>query len=124
MKQILISNAYDSLTRISRLSLPVHKAYQVYKLMKAIEEPYNFGIEQKKKALQHFHGELQLNGSASFANEQDYLNCMDEFSKIDDLDIEITVEPVRISSKELNGQSLTPIDIFNLEEFVVFEEVE
>lgn len=121
MKQENINRAFHSLSKLNEYRLPVKKAYGVYKLMKAIEPAHRFAFEQEQKYLAEYHGTVAESGTVAFESPADCAAFKDKLEELCNIDVDVELEPVTLSEKDLGEQQVTPADIFNLEGFVTFE---
>ena len=121
MKQEKINRAYPSLVKLKDVSLPVKKAYAVYKLYSAVEDAYNFALGEEKKYLNEFGGVIVEDGSINFKSAEDCSAFKARFDELINSEIELNIESVTLTESDVEGQKLTPGDIYNLEGFVIFE---
>lgn len=121
MKQSEINKSYNALVRLSQVRLPIKTAFSVYQLVKKIEEPYKFALEEEKKLINKYNAEVKENGIISFSSAEDKGNFQNELQELNQLDHDIEIEPIVIKMEDLGEQTITPSDIFALEGFVEFE---
>lgn len=120
MIQGKINKAYESLMRLNNFKLPVKKAYAVYKLVRAVDGTYQFALSEERKYLEEFHGTLKEDGSITFLTPGDCTAFQAKVEELCNMDVNIEIDVVKLSEKDLCGQTLSPADIFNLEGFVDF----
>lgn len=121
MKQSEINKSYNALVRLSQVRLPIKTAFSVYQLVKKIEEPYKFALEEEKKLINKYNAEVKENGIISFSSAEDKDSFQNELQELNQLDHDIEIEPIVIKIEDLGEQTITPSDIFALEGFVEFE---
>ena len=121
MKQLEINKSYNALVRLSQVRLPIKTAFSVYQLVKKIEEPYKFALEEEKKLINKYNAEVKENGIISFSSAEDKNSFQNELQELNQLDHYIEIEPIVIKIEDLGEQTITPSDIFALEGFVEFE---
>ena len=121
MKQSEINKSYNALVRLSQVRLPIKTAFSVYQLVKKIEEPYKFALEEEKKLINKYNAEVKENGIISFSSAEDKNSFQNELQELNQLDHDIEIEPIVIKIEDLGEQTITPSDIFALEGFVKFE---
>ena len=121
MKQSEINKSYNALVRLSQVRLPIKTAFSVYQLVKKIEEPYKFALEEEKKLINKYNAEVKENGIISFSSAEDKDSFQNELQELNQLDHDIEIEPIVIKIEDLGEQTITPSDIFALEGFVKFE---
>lgn len=121
MKQEMINRAWRSLTKLSGFDLPVKKAYSVYKLMKALEVPYQFAVSEEQKYLAEFHGTVMDDGTISFQTPMECASFRDKVEELHGAEVDVEFESIALSEDEFGNQTLTPADILNLEGFISFE---
>ena len=121
MKQSEINKSYNALVRLSQVRLPIKTAFSVYQLVKKIEEPYKFALEEEKKLINKYNAEVKENGIISFSSAEDKNSFQNELQELNQLNHDIEIEPIVIKIEDLGEQTITPSDIFALEGFVEFE---
>ena len=121
MKQSEINKSYNALVRLSQVRLPIKIAFSVYQLVKKMEEPYKFALEEEKKLINKYNAEVKENGIISFSSAEDKDSFQNELQELNQLDHDIEIEPIVIKMEDLGEQTITPSDIFALEGFVEFE---
>ena len=121
MKQSEINKSYNALVRLSQVRLPIKTAFSVYQLVKKMEEPYKFALEEEKKLINKYNAEVKENGIISFSSAEDKDSFQNELQELNQLDHDIEIEPIVIKIEDLSEQTITPSDILALEGFVEFE---
>ena len=121
MKQSEINKSYNALVRLSQVRLPIKTAFSVYQLVKKMEEPYKFALEEEKKLINKYNAEVKENGIISVSSAEDKNSFQNELQELNQLDHDIEIEPIVIKIEDLGEQTITPSDIFALEGFVEFE---
>ena len=121
MKQEKINRAFSSLIKLRDMNLPVKKAYAIYKINSALEDAYNFALNEERKYLSEFGGVITDDGDIKFGSPEDLRAFMEKLEELNTADVEVDTEVVSLSENDLGSQMLTPGDIYNLEGFVIFE---
>ena len=120
MKQYLIHRAYTTMSRMWNMQLPVRVAHEIYMLMKKLEPFHSYGIEQERKLVAKYNGEVSADGQILFRNKDDAPLFRSELIEMNDLEVEVEFEPVRIPFDAVAEGTLSPMDICNLDGFVIF----
>ena len=121
MTQLNINKAYPALIKLGDYKLPVKKAYEIYKLIKIIDDKYKFAVEEEKKYIKQFNGKINADGSVSFENAESFGQFQERLAELNEMQLDINVSAVVLNEADLGNQTISPTDIFNLEGFVVFE---
>ncbi len=121
MTQFNVNRAYAALLRIADFKLPVKKAYELYKLTKAVEERYQFAVSEEKKYVDEFGGKINQDGTVSFEDTEKFGAFQDRVAELNEMTVDIEVTPIVLTEKELGDQTISPAEIYNLEGFVTFE---
>ncbi len=121
MKQYQINNAYNTLRKLANMPLPMKEAYDMYRLLKALDVPYQFEIEKERELFNQCGGVADENGNVRFpdrASEQKFRMGLQELGEMDP---KVEFTPVALSLDKLSEQEMTPIEIASLDGFVRFE---
>ena len=121
MRQEKINRAFPSLVKLRDINLPVKKARAIYKMYVAVEDAYNFAAGEEKKYLVEYNGTVNDDGSVHFNTPEECSAFKERFDELCNSDVELDVDVVSLSENDIGDQMLTPGDIYNLEDFVVFE---
>lgn len=121
MKQRQINVAYGALKRLSTMQFPVKTAYGLYTLLRQIEDIYQFELQQEKKLLGKYNGELTSNGRVVFGDKESEIEFAKEVRELNDMEVDVVISPITVSFDSFSDYALSPSDIANLEGFVVFE---
>lgn len=121
MKQDKINRAYNSLIKLVEYNLPVKKAQGVYRLMKAVEDAYQFAANEERKYLAEYKGIIKNDNTITFETPTDCAAFQDKLEELNGMDVDIEIEAVTLTGQDIAEQKLMPIDIYNLEGFVIFE---
>lgn len=121
MKQERINRAYSALLKLKDYKLPLKKAYAIYQLYQSISDAYEFALNEEQKYMLEYKGNPNGDGTVTFPTPTDCAAFRDKMEEISEMDVDVTVEPVPITEKDLGEQTITPSDIANLEGFVSFE---
>ncbi len=120
MEQEQINRAHASLEKLSKFNLPIKKAYAVYKLMRAVDESYQFAMSEERKYLDEYNGKLGSDGTVTFETPDDCQNFKIMLDELLAMEPDIKFDVVKLTEYDLGEQRLTPADIYNLEGFVEF----
>lgn len=121
MRQEKVNRAYNSLSKLVEYNLPVKKAQGVYKLMKAVEEAYQFAANEERKYLSEYKGVIRDDNTISFETPTDCAAFQDKIEELNSIEVELEIEAVILTEQDIGEQKLTPMDIYNLEGFILFE---
>lgn len=121
MRQEKVNRAYNSLSKLVEYNLPVKKAQGVYKLMKAVEEAYQFAANEERKYLSEYKGVIRDDNTISFETPTDCAAFQDKIEELNSIEVELEIEAVTLTEQDIGEQKLTPMDIYNLEGFILFE---
>ncbi len=120
MLQEKINRAYGSLVKLKDLRLPVKKAYDIYKLVQAVEGAYQFAFDEQQKYLAEFKGVPSNDGNIVFDTPAECAAFKKKLDELNSVDVDIDIKVVNLTESDLGEQTITPADIFNLEGFVDF----
>lgn len=120
MKQESINRAYSTLLTLKDYKLPLKKAYAIYRLYTSISDAYEFALNEEQKYLAEYNGKPNGDGTVVFSTPTDCAAFRDKVEELNNMDVDITIEPVTLTEKDLGEQTITPADIANLEGFVAF----
>lgn len=120
MKQSEISKAYPSLLKLRDYSLPLQKAYAIYKICDAISGAYDFVCGEEMKYVEECHGEITGDSGIKFDTPMDCAAFRDKLEALGNMETDIEILPVHITAEDLGEQKITPADIKNLEGFISF----
>lgn len=121
MKQSSINRAYAALVKLVDYKLPVRKAFEIYKLTKAIEAQYQFAVSEERKYIDEFGGKINPDGTVSFETPEKFGAYQEKALALSEMDVEIDFTPVSLSVNDIGEQTISPVDIYNLEGFVSFD---
>ena len=121
MKQESINRAYSALLKLKDYKLPLKKAYAIYRLYQSITGAYEFAMNEEQKCLSEYKGKPNGDGTVVFATPTDCASFRDKVEELNNMDVDITIEPVILTEQDLGEQRITPADIAGLEGFVTFE---
>lgn len=121
MRQEKVNRAYNSLCKLVEYNLPLKKALGIYKLMKAVEDTYQFAANEERKYLSEYKGVIKDDNTITFETPTDCAAFQDKVAELNSMDVDIEIEAVALSEQDIGEQKLMPIDIYNLEGFVIFE---
>lgn len=121
MQQDKINKAYKSLGKLVNYSLPLKKARGIYKLIKTVEDAYQFAVNEEKKYISECNGTVNDDNTISFDTPTNRALFQDKIAELNSMDVDIEIESVVLTEQDIGEQKLTPVDIYNLEGFVDFE---
>lgn len=121
MTQFKINKAYGTLVRLAELKLPLKKAYELYKMTKAMEDVYQFAVSEEQKYINEFNGTINPDGTVSFEDATKFGEFQERLAALNDMEVEIDIAPVKLTEADMGDQTITPAEIFSLEGFVCFE---
>lgn len=112
-------NAAPILQKIIEFELPVKKAYQIYTLIKAIEDKREFFMSEERKLIAKFNAEITENGDIKFNSMEDHSGFSIAHSGLLSYEIE-DVNSIELNFDSLKGANLSPRDIMQLENVIIF----
>lgn len=121
MKESKLVNGYKAIERLYANKLPMQDAFRIYNLKSTIKEIYNFQMEQELKIIAENHGERKENGDLSFPTELDFARFRDAILELNEVELDVQVEPVVLRMDHIQNIEISPADIEALEGFVFFE---
>lgn len=122
MVQSKINKAYQALSKLSEMSLPIKKARLIYLMMREVERHFQFSVQEEKKLLDEFKGTVHEDGRVSFDDAEAYRGFQTRLMELVDSEVEWDLPPVVISENDLGSQSISASDMLALEDFVLFTE--
>lgn len=120
MKQETILKAHGALLQLSRYKLPVKKAFEVYKLQKALSDSVVFAAQQEKDYLIEFGGEIKEDGTILFPSPAQCAAFRDKRDELYKNEIDLAFEKVALCETDFGEQSISPEMIDALEGLVEF----
>jgi len=121
MKQFKVNKAYNTLSRFAEMRLPLSKAREIYSMIKALDEPYQFAINEERKYIEEFDGVVNNDGTISFESPEKYASFQEKMSDLSDTDVDVKIKPIELTESDLGDQTITPAEIFILEGFISFK---
>ena len=107
------------LQKMIELKLPVRKAYELFKLIKLVEEQKQFFINQEKKLVESYDISFTEKGDIIFKSEED----QSEFIKFHN-DLRTSklseIEPINLSFEDVKDLMLSVKDFQTLENIIIF----
>ena len=120
MKQEKLNKAYGSMSVLNHMRLPAEKAFAVYKLYKAMESPISFSLQEEKKYIEQFGGTVRDDGTITFDTIEHRAGFSDALNGLLNAEVNFDFEAVVLCTHDLDGQTISPADIMNLEGLVTF----
>lgn len=121
VNQKQINNAYTSLAYLSKLKLPIKVSYDLYKMVKVMEERFNFATEEERKLLACYEAEFDEQGAVHFKDGDSMEKFKKEHEELMALEHDLNIEPVTVDMNMVDDQRVSITDIINLEGFVSFK---
>lgn len=121
VNQKQINKAYTALVYLSKLKLPIKTSYDLYKMVKMMEEKVSFVIEEERKLLACYNGNVDEQGAVHFKDEDSATKFNEEHEELLLLEHNLDTEPVVIDMNTISDQRISMTDIANLEGFVSFK---
>ena len=117
VKQML--DSLPVLQRVMELKLPIKKAHKLYSLAKSINEQREFFINEEKKLVKKFNGEIVEGFNLKFENSEDQAKFAVEHIEL--LSYEIPeLAAIELSFDDLGDVAFTPIELSMLEGVIIF----
>lgn len=114
-------NALPVLQKVMELKLPIKKAYKIYSLAKFIEDKRQFFVEEEKKLITKFEGEILENGNIRFKTPVEQGKFSQEHQELMTYEVE-GLESIDLSFDDLGEAEFTPRDLMLLEGVINFNE--
>lgn len=121
VNQEQINNAYTSLAYLSKLKLPIKISYDLYKMVKILEEKFNFSIEEERKLLACYNGTVDEQGTIHFKDNESCMKFKKEHEELLLLEHELDIDTIKIDMNSIDSQCISVDDIIKLEGFVSFK---
>lgn len=121
MEQSKINKAYPALMRLCELRLPIKKAREVYNLSKRTGQHFEFALAEERKCVDECNGKVNMDGTVSFNNADDYAAFRKRIDELNSSEVDLVISPIVIFESELENQTISPADIHDLEDFVIFD---
>ena len=102
------------LQKIADLKVPMKKAYQIYSLIKGIEEKRYFYIEEEKKLINSYNAEVLDNGRIKFQSAEDQIKFSHEQSAMLNCELD-DIPAIELSFDDLNEATFTAKELMSLE---------
>lgn len=114
-------NAYPMLQKLVTMELPVKVSYQLYKIGKKIEDEKNFFVQEEKKLIEKYGGEVDAVGKINFKDEKNKEPFIKEYQELNNLEIkDLDSLPIKINIEDLNIK-LSALEISMLDGVIDFE---
>lgn len=119
MKQYVINGAYDTLVGMSSLKLPVKVSYDLWRIVKKLEEPHAFYEQQRIKFVEEHHGVIN-NGYVTFSSKDDENAFINDINELLNMEIDFDIQPAKVPLSTFGNQTIAVSDIARLDGFVEF----
>lgn len=114
-------NVYPMLQKLITMELPVKVSYQLYKIGKKIEDEKNFFIQEEKKLIEKYHGEVDAVGKINFEDDKNRESFVKEYQELNNLEIkDLDSLPIKINIEDLNIK-LSALEISVLDGVIDFD---
>lgn len=121
MKQYQFARGYQTLCRFaSSITLPARTAYDVFVMKKKMEPIYMARVDAERSLLESCDGQIGNDGFPVFKSESGADNYRKQLIELNDIDVDEKIKPIEVSFDMLNGQTLLPSDIEDLDGFISF----
>jgi len=121
MKQYKINKAYPALMRLADFRLPINKARKLYDITNCLAEHFKFALSEERKYIEDCNGTSNDDGTVSFPSPEYFGQYQEKMIELNELEIDINIDPVILTESEIGNQTISISDIRNLEGFVSFE---
>ena len=71
MKHIQFVKAYRTLQKLSDFGLPIREAFEIFKLMKALQPAHEFAAKMERQLIEKYKGRVDDDGSVNFIHGDD-----------------------------------------------------
>lgn len=114
-------NVYPMLQKLITMELPVKVSYQLYKVGKKIEDEKNFFVQEEKKLIEKYHGEVDAVGKINFEDDKNKESFIKEYQELNNLEIkDLDSLPIKINIEDLNIK-LSALEISVLDGVIDFD---
>lgn len=114
-------NAYPMLQKLITMELPVKVSYQLYKIGKKVEDEKNFFVQEEKKLIEKYHGEVDTVGKINFEDDKNRESFIKEYQELNNLEIkDLDSLPIKINIEDLNIK-LSALEISMLDGVIDFD---
>lgn len=114
-------NVYPMLQKLITMELPVKVSYQLYKVGKKIEDEKNFFVQEEKKLIEKYHGEVDAVGKINFEDDKNKESFIEEYQELNNLEIkDLDSLPIKINIEDLNIK-LSALEISVLDGIIDFD---
>ena len=115
-----IVNAKQAIDEIGKLHFPIRISYELFKLKKRVEQLFEFEVDQEKKLVEKYGGQIKNNGSILFDSKEITETFGNEMAELLKTEVEEEFEPVDIDITEAGDVSISPELMWKLDGFVNF----
>lgn len=119
-----IIEAYQPLLKIAKLNLPFKKSYEIFLLIKKIEEVIPFYQKEEIKLCEKYGGKSDELGFITFYSFEDKEKFLTEKNKLLKIEVEIPIDNFSLNINELNDLSISADEINALSYFIKIENKE
>lgn len=120
MKQGKLVSAYKVISDLYQQRLPLPISYKLYKLKATLQKAWDFQVDEERKLVDEFKPTVLEDGRLQFADPDSAQSFDSHVRDVLDMDSDIEVTPVILPV--IDGLSITPSAIENLEGIVTFTE--
>lgn len=116
-----VFNVYPMLQKLITMELPVKVSYQLYKIGKKVEDEKSFFVQEEKKLIEKYNGEVDAAGKINFEDDKNREFFIKEYQELNNLEIkDLDSLPVKINIEDLNIK-LSALEISVLDGFIDFD---
>ena len=119
MIAIQLINTLPIIQKLMGLNLPIKKAYKIYTLAKLINDKRDFFINEEKKIIDKFDGNLTESGNIIFKDEETQIKFSQEHYELMNYEID-DIEIIELSFNDFEGAELSALEIAALEGLIKF----
>ena len=128
MKYLQVVQAAQAIESIQQLRLPYAKARKIYEISKKLRCEYEFYANEEAKLVNEYavKGEngrpiIRENGMITFPDLEAKEAYSHEILKLNEMFVEMRIEPVTLTAAEIGTQTIQPEAISRLEGIIIFE---
>lgn len=116
-----IFNSLPIVNKLTELKLPIKKAYEIYSLVKKLEEQRVFFAQEEQKMVSKFNAQIMENGNIRFNTAEDQKGFTQEHAELMQFEI-AEIAAVELKFSDLGDEPFSPKEIMMLEGVVNFVE--
>ena len=117
-----INQIYQSLLKIVNNIFSLNESYDIFLLMKKIENDIEFFQQKETQLIEKYAVEIKSNGELVFSGEDIKKAFFLEYNQLKQMPVKEKYEKISLKLSSLQKCNLTPLDFFNLEKVIDFIE--